>query len=118
VFSVYLGYEWKAGMNAVELEKYFIKAILPLYSDVEDVAKKRVIIKVNSGPGRTNIAILAYIWGRGIYCYPGVPNTTHVTQETDQNYGLFKSDFRSNLEYSHKHASTRMKRYWSAIFRF
>jgi len=28
---------------------------------------------------------------------PGVPNTTHVTQETDQNYGLYKSICRSNL---------------------
>jgi len=70
----------KAGMNAVKLEKYFIKLIFPLYPDVEDVAKKsqiitaaefillsnllnsnyarrlfpivvRVIIKVDSGPG-------------------------------------------------------------------
>jgi len=30
----------KAGVNTVELEKYFIKAILLLYPDVEDVAKK------------------------------------------------------------------------------
>ena len=31
----------KAGMNAVELEKYIIKEIFPLYPDVKDVAKKR-----------------------------------------------------------------------------
>ena len=30
----------KVGMNEVKLEKYFIKTILPLYPDVEDVAKK------------------------------------------------------------------------------
>ena len=29
--------------------------------------------------------------------YPCVPNTTAVTQETDQKYGAFKSYFRSNL---------------------
>ena len=34
----------------------------------------------------------------GVYCYLGVPNTTQVTQETDQNYGTFKSTFRQNLE--------------------
>ena len=34
----------------------------------------------------------------GVYCYPGVPNTKQVTQETDQNYGTFKSFFRQNLE--------------------
>jgi len=36
--------------------------------------------------------------GLGVYYYPGVHNTTHVGQETDQNYGLFKSDFCLNLE--------------------
>ena len=34
----------------------------------------------------------------GVYCYPGVPNKTQATQETDQNYGTFKSTFRQNLE--------------------
>ena len=33
-----------------------------------------------------------------MYCYPGVPNTTQVTQETDQKYGTFKSIFRQNLD--------------------
>ena len=57
-----------------------------------------MIVKVDSGPGRTNIEMLAYLRVLGIYCVPGVPNTTHVTQETDQNYGLFKTIFRSNIE--------------------
>ena len=35
--------------------------------------------------------------GMGIYLYPGVPNTTAVTQETDQNYGPFKTQFIKNL---------------------
>ena len=26
------------------------------------------------------------------------PNTTHVTQETDKNYGPFKTQFSTNLE--------------------
>jgi len=42
--------------------------------------------------------MLAYMCGLGLYCYPGVPNTTHMSQEANQNYGLFKSDFSSNLE--------------------
>ena len=58
----------------------------------------RVIIKVDSSPGRTNLEMLAYMHAVGVYCYPGVPNTTHVSQETDQNYGVFKSVFRENLE--------------------
>ena len=42
--------------------------------------------------------MLAYMRALGVYCYPGVPNTTLVTQGTDQNYGTFKSFFRQNLE--------------------
>ena len=34
----------------------------------------------------------------GFVMYPGVPNTTAVSQETDQAYGLFKSIFRENLD--------------------
>ena len=34
----------------------------------------------------------------GVPFYSGVPNTTQVTQDTDQNYGTFKSTFRQNLE--------------------
>ena len=29
---------------------------------------------------------------------PGVPNTTHIMQETDQSFGLFKTNYRKNLE--------------------
>ena len=31
----------KAGTDAVELDKYFINSILPLFPDVEDIPKKR-----------------------------------------------------------------------------
>ena len=30
----------KAGMDAVELDKYFVNSVLPLFPDVEDVPKK------------------------------------------------------------------------------
>jgi len=35
---------------------------------------------------------------RGFILYSCVPNTTHVTQETDQNHGPFKTQFSVNLE--------------------
>ena len=44
--------------------------------------------------------MLAYMQALVVYCYPGVSNTTQVTQETDHNYGTFKSNFRQNLETS------------------
>ena len=34
----------------------------------------------------------------GFILYPCVPNTTHVMQEKDQNYGPFKTQFSINLE--------------------
>ena len=91
------GLNERAGMNAIELHKYISKAILPLYPDVADEPLKRVIIKLDSGPGRMNVDILAELGLKGVYVIPGVPNTTHVTQETDQNYSLFKRTYRVNL---------------------
>ncbi len=92
------GMNEKAGMTTIELSKYMEKAIIPLYPDAQDVPGKRVIIKVDSGPGRTNVAMLAGLRVRGLYMIPSVPNTTHVTQEADQLYGGFKSLYRMNLE--------------------
>ena len=92
------GMNEKAGMNSEELHKYLLKAILPLFPDVQDFPRKRVICKVDSGPGRMNPAMLAELKLRGFYLFPGVPNTTSVTQETDQNYGPFKIRYRKNLE--------------------
>jgi len=68
-------------MNEVEFEKYITKAILPLDPGVEDQPRKRVILKVGSGPGRMNVGMLARLKALGVYLNPGVPNTTHVTQE-------------------------------------
>jgi hypothetical protein len=85
-------------MNAIKLEKYLKNSILPLYPDIQDFPGKRVVLKVDSGPGRLNIQMLADLRLHGLYLVPGVPsNTTHKTQETDQNYGLYKSCVRENL---------------------
>ena len=91
------GMNEKAGMNAVELHKYIERSIVKLYPDMEDVAGKRVILKVDSGPGRMNLEMLASLRLKGMYLVPGVPNTTSKTQETDQNYGPFKSAYRTNI---------------------
>ena len=42
--------------------------------------------------------LLAKLKMLGFILYPCVPNTTHVTQEMDQNYGPFKMQFSVNLE--------------------
>jgi len=97
VLPTMFGLDKKGGMNSLELDKYIKKAILPFCPDVVDIPGKRVLLKVDSGPGRMNVDMLASLRSQGVYLAPGVPNATHVTQETDQNHGLFKSVYRSNL---------------------
>ena len=86
-----------AGMNAEELDKCITGSMLPLYPDIADVPGKRVMLKVDSGPGRSNVDMLARLRSLGLHVVPGVPNATGKTQETDQNYGPFKSIFRTNI---------------------
>ena len=64
---------------------------MPLFPDTADTLGKRVAIIVDSGPGRVNSIMIEQLRIRRFYLIPGVPKTTHVTQETDRNYGLFKS---------------------------
>ena len=92
-----LGMNDKAGMNAEELDKYFHKSILPLYPDTADTKGLRVLAKVDSGPGRMNLPMLAALRSKCLCLVPGIPNTTGKTQETDQNHGPFKTCHCSNL---------------------
>jgi hypothetical protein len=99
--ATYLGISFgmneKGGMDEVEFEKYVMNSIVPLYPDSDDVPGKRVMAKVDSGPGRLNARLVARLRLLGFYLYPGVPNTTGVSQETDRNYGPFKGQYRNNL---------------------
>ena len=78
-------------MDEGEFEKCFIGSVFALYPDVKNVKGKRVLIKVDSGPGRLNALLLCTYRLLGYVLYPGVPNTTAVSQETDRNYGPFKT---------------------------
>jgi hypothetical protein len=68
-----------------------------LYPDAADLVGRRVLYKIDGGPGRLAKGMLADCRAHSVYLFPGVQNTTHVTQETDQNYGLFKSDICRNI---------------------
>jgi len=87
----------QGGMDDAEFRDYLRNSIVPLYPDAKDKKGKRVMLKVDSGPGRCNALLLAALRHLGFILYPGVPNTTAVTQETDRNYGPFKTQFRKNL---------------------
>ena len=97
-WPVSFGQNKKGGMNEEEFAKYLFNSIVPLFSHAKDKPGHRVLLKVDSGPGRINLNLLAKLRLFGFVLYPCVPNTTHVTQETDQNYGPFKTQFLSNLD--------------------
>ena len=97
VWPTTFGMNEKGGMDSIEFYKYITNSILPLYPDAANENGKRVIIKLDSGPGRLNMELLATLRSSGFILFPGVPNTTAVSQETDVSYGLFKSKFRMNL---------------------
>ena len=93
-----IGANEKGGMNDIEFAKYLESTIYPLYPDMRDEPGFRVLAKVDSGPGRFDQELLHIARSRGLYLYPSAPNCTHVQQETDRNYGLYKSIIRKNLE--------------------
>ena len=95
---VSLGMNEKGGMDEEEFAKYIRNAIMPLYPNAAPVKGKWVILKCDSGPGRLNLDLLADLRTSGFILFPGVPNTTAVTQETDQNYGPFKTQYCKNLD--------------------
>ena len=97
--SVTFGMNERGGMDEDEFEKYIFNSIATLYPDVEDRDGKRIVIKLDGGPGRTNVKMLAKARVRGILFFPCVPNSTAITQELDVlSYFRLKYMYRRNLE--------------------
>ena len=92
------GVNEKGGMDNNEFVLYLRTNIMPLYPNAAPKKGKWVILKCDSGPGRMNIDLLAELRASGFILFPGVPNTTAVSQETDQNYGPFKNQYAKNLD--------------------
>jgi hypothetical protein len=86
-WPVTFGQNEKRWIDEVEFEKYLLNCIVPLYPDAKNMPGHRVLLKDHSGPGRMNIRLLTKLRCLGFVLYPCVPNTTHVTQETDKCYG-------------------------------
>ena len=96
-WPVTFGFNAKGGMDE-QFRECFKTNIAPLYPDAKDEHGKRVMVKVDSGPGRLEIDFLVEAHTLGFIIYPSDPNTMAVTQETDQSYGPFKSNFAQNLK--------------------
>jgi hypothetical protein len=83
----------RGGMNTDEFEFYVKNSLLTLYPDAADVPGRRVLLKADSGPGRKNTELMACLRVRGFYFIPGLPNSTHVTQEMELLIGELKFSF-------------------------
>ncbi len=57
--EILYGMNKKGGMDEVEFKKYVMNSIVPLYTDSDNVPGKRVMIKVDSGPGCLNARLVA-----------------------------------------------------------
>jgi hypothetical protein len=86
----------KGGVNDKEFECYIENIIIPLFPNLKDTPGKCILLKVDSVHGCNWWDLLSICWFRGVYIYPGLPNSTSMQQETDI-YGLFKGVVWRNL---------------------
>jgi hypothetical protein len=85
-------------MNNEEFEHYIDNSIVPLFPDLEDMPGKCILLKVDGGRGWNWRDLLNKCQFRGVYNYPGLPNSTSMQQEMDINfYGPFKGVVWRNL---------------------
>ncbi len=84
-------------MNNEEFEHCIDNSIVPLFPNLEDMPRKCILLKVNSGCGCNGRDLLNKCWFRGVYIYPILPNSTSMQQETDISYGPFKGVVWRNL---------------------
>ena len=85
-------------MDEAECVTYTRNSIFPLYPNCRDVPDKHVLIKLDSLPGWWNIVPLTELRANGFILWPGVPNSTDVTQELDRNYRTFNTALRQFLD--------------------
>ncbi len=98
-FPISNGLNSKGGiLDDNDFFEYIQKSIMKIFPDTAPVPGRWVVIKCDSGPGRLNPTLLAYLRFHGFILYPGIPITTAVTQETDQSYGPFQTAVRTNLQ--------------------
>ncbi len=55
-------------MDEKKFRLYFLNSIVPLFPDGQDVRGKRVIMKVDSGPGRMELGFLVEARTIGFLC--------------------------------------------------
>ena len=105
-----IGMNEKGGMPDEEFEKYIDNSIIPLYPNLEDTPGKRILLKVDSSPGRNGRELLVKCRFHGLYIYSGLPNATSVQQETDLNYAITSEKYcRLSTLPIYRYPSTRQR---------
>ena len=82
-------------MDKTTYYKWYQENILQLYPDIADQPGKRVLIKSDGGPGRSDAAYLSEANFEGLLHYPGLPNGT-LFQEMDQAFANLKTKMEGN----------------------
>lgn len=77
-------------VDIVEFETYVMNCAAPLCPNTRDENGKRILLKASFGPGWMNASLLVNLHHLGFILFHRV-NTTTVKQETDRNYGQFKT---------------------------
>jgi hypothetical protein len=73
-----IGMNKKGGVTDVEFDRYIENSVVPLFPDLADRPGKRMLLKVDSGPGRNGRDLMLKARFRGVYIYTGLPNATSV----------------------------------------
>ena len=98
------------GMEAAVFDSYLDQCIYPCFPDMSpdwvfdddgEFISGPVILKIDSGPGRIgmgaeNVAMREKAAARGLFLFPGLQNTTAVSQEMDELYTDFQMRSRAN----------------------
>ena len=84
-WNITVGMNARGGMGDVEFDDYLSNSLIPLYPGAVDVKVKRVLFKTESAPWRLVMNLLAWLRLLGFVLYPGAPNTSTVSQETNRN---------------------------------
>ncbi len=88
------GMNLNGDMDYAEYEKSLFSSIITLFPDLEDQPELQIMLNIDSGSGQLQSKLVLFILRLiNAYKYPNVPNTTAVTQMSNQNYGPCKTNF-------------------------
>lgn len=97
-FDVILAYNKKGGMNKEMFLEWIKLGLMKYFPNASDTPANRVMMKADSGPGRSDDDFLFQCFVSGFIFYPSLPNGTSLLQEMDQLFALFKMLVYENFE--------------------